>query len=80
MSEALAPAPAPPAGRVGVESPGVAALPAVIVDAGPPTVERFLKLFAVAIANGGDAGYPRVGRRGSVRVVRRRGRHAPRRR
>lgn len=52
MSEALVPA--PPAGRVAIESPGgtAVALPAVIVDAGPAAVERFLEFFAASIANG----------------------------
>ena len=52
MSEALVPAPS--AGRVEIEPPGAAAvaLPAVIVDAGPAAVERFLEFFAAAIANG----------------------------
>ena len=52
MSEALVPAPS--AGRVEIEPPGSAAvaLPAVIVDAGPAAVERFLEFFAPAIANG----------------------------
>ena len=51
MSEALVPALS--AGRVEVERPGAAgvALPAVIVDAGPAAVERFLEYFAAAIAN-----------------------------
>ncbi len=51
MSEALVPAPS--AGRVEIERPGAAAvaLPAVIVDAGPVAVERFLEYFAAAIAN-----------------------------
>ena len=52
MSEALVPA--PPAGRVEIEPTGssAVALPAVIVDAGPAAVERFLEFFAAAIANG----------------------------
>ena len=52
MSEALVPAPS--AGRVENERPDAAgvALPAVIVDAGPAAVERFLEYFAAAIANG----------------------------
>ena len=52
MSEALVPAPS--AGRVEIEPPGASgvALPAVIVDAGPAAVERFLEFFAAAIANG----------------------------
>ena len=52
MSEALVPAPAD--GRVAIERPGSAgvALPAVIVDAGPAAVERFLEYFAAAVANG----------------------------
>ena len=52
MSEALVPATS--AGRVEIERPGAAAvaLPAVIVDAGPAAVERFLEFFAAAIANG----------------------------
>ncbi len=50
MSEALVPAVArPPAARTG--SAGMA-LPAVIVDAGPVAVERFLEFFAGSIANG----------------------------
>ena len=50
MSEALVPAVArPPAARTG--SVGMA-LPAVIVDAGPVAVERFLEFFAASIANG----------------------------
>jgi len=42
------------AGRAEIERPGVVAvaLPAVIVDAGPVAVERFLEYFAAAIANG----------------------------
>ena len=49
MSEALAPV----AGRREIARPGAAAvaLPAVIVDAGPAAVERFLEFFAAAIAN-----------------------------
>ena len=52
MSEALVPAPS--AGGAEIERPdGTAvALPAVIVDAGPAAVERFLEYFAAAIANG----------------------------
>ena len=52
MSEALVPA--SPAGRAEVAPRGGAAvaLPAVIVDAGPAAVERFLEFFAAAIANG----------------------------
>ena len=52
MSEALVPAPS--AGRVEIERPGssAVALPAVIVDAGPEAVGRFLEYFAAAIANG----------------------------
>ena len=52
MSEALVPAPS--AGRVEIEPPGASGvgLPAVIVDAGPAAVERFLEYFAAAIANG----------------------------
>ncbi len=52
MGEALVPAPS--AGRVEIERPGSSgvALPAVIVDAGPAAVERFLEFFAAAIANG----------------------------
>ena len=52
MSEALVPSPS--AGRVEIERPGSSgvALPAVIVDAGPAAVERFLEYFAAAIANG----------------------------
>ena len=51
MSEALVPA--PPAGRAEVAPRGGAAvaLPAVIVDAGPAAVERFLEFFAAAVAN-----------------------------
>ena len=50
MSEALAPAVTrPPVARTG--SAGMA-LPAVIVDAGPAAVERFLEFFAASIANG----------------------------
>ena len=49
MSEALVPV----AGRREIARPGAAAvaLPAVIVDAGPAAVERFLEFFAAAIAN-----------------------------
>ena len=49
MSEALAPAVAPRE----IERRGAVAvaLPAVIVDAGPAAVERFLEFFAAAIAN-----------------------------
>ena len=52
MSEALVPAPT--AGRGEIERSGGAAvaLPAVIVDAGPAAVERFLEFFAASIANG----------------------------
>ena len=48
MSEALVPAPS--GGRAEIERPGAAAvaLPAVIVDAGPGAVERFLEFFAAA--------------------------------
>ena len=62
MSEALVPAPV--AGRAATELPGssAVALPAVIVDAGPVAVERFLEFFAAAIANGADAGGPTGGR------------------
>ena len=51
MSEALVPVPS--AGRPEIARPGAAAvaLPAVIVDAGPAAVERFLEFFAAAIAN-----------------------------
>ena len=49
MSEALAPAfTRPPVARTG--SAGMA-LPAVIVDAGPAAVERFLEFFAAQVAN-----------------------------
>ena len=37
-------------------------LPAVIVDAGPAAVERFLEFFAARIANARDAGGVRAGR------------------
>ena len=52
MSEALVPAPS--GGRAEIERPDAAgvALPAVIVDAGPAAVERFLEFFAASIANG----------------------------
>ena len=51
MSEALVPVPADE--RPELARPGAAvALPAVIVDAGPVAVERFLEFFAAAIANG----------------------------
>ena len=52
MSEALVPAPA--AGRSGVAPRGgvAVALPAVVADAGPVAVERFLEYFAAGIANG----------------------------
>ena len=50
MSEALVPAvTGPPVARTG---PAAMALPAVIVDAGPVAVERFLEFFAASIANG----------------------------
>ena len=50
MSEALVEAVArPPAARTGTVG---MALPAVIVDAGPVAVERFLEFFAASIANG----------------------------
>ena len=51
MSETLVPA--SPAGRSAIERPDAAgvALPAVIVDAGPEAVGRFLKYFAAGIAN-----------------------------
>ena len=53
MSEALTPV-AVVAGRVEIERPGSSgvALPAVIVDAGPAAVERFLEFFVASIANG----------------------------
>ena len=50
MSEALVPAVTrPPVARTG--SAAAMALPAVIVDAGPVAVERFLEFFAASIAN-----------------------------
>ena len=50
MSEALVPAVSrPPVARTGSAA---MALPAVIVDAGPVAVERFLEFFAASIANG----------------------------
>ena len=50
MSEGLVPAVArPPAARTGAVG---MALPAVVVDAGPVAVERFLEFFAASIANG----------------------------
>ena len=50
MSEALVPAVArPPVARPGSAA---MALPAVIVDAGPVAVERFLEFFAASISNG----------------------------
>ena len=50
MSEAVVPAVTrPPVARAG---PAAMALPAVIVDAGPVAVERFLEFFAASIANG----------------------------
>ena len=50
MSEALVPAVSrPPVARAGSAA---IALPAVIVDAGPVAVERFLEFFAGSIANG----------------------------
>ena len=50
MSEDLVPAVArPPVARTGSAA---MALPAVIVDAGPVAVERFLEFFAASIANG----------------------------
>ena len=49
MSEALAPAVTrPPVARTGTAA---IALPAVIVDAGPVAVERFLEFFAAQVAN-----------------------------
>ena len=49
MSEALVPSvTGPPAARTG---PAGMALPAVIVDAGPVAVERFLEFFAAQVAN-----------------------------
>ena len=52
MSEALVEAVSrPPVARTGSVSAGMA-LPAVIVDAGPVAVERFLEFFAASIANG----------------------------
>ena len=49
MSEALVPAVTrPPAARTGTAA---MALPAVIVDAGPVAVERFLEFFAAQVAN-----------------------------
>ena len=58
MSEALVPTVA----RGEIASPGAAvALPAVIVDAGPAAVERFLEFFAAAVANARTrAAYARV--------------------
>ena len=48
MSETLMPTVARPA----ITGPGGAVvLPAVIVDAGPAAVERFLEFFAAAVAN-----------------------------
>ena len=48
MSEALL----PPVARPETTRPGGAVvLPAVIVDAGPAAVERFLEFFAARIAN-----------------------------
>ena len=42
----------PQVGRPAIAGPGAAvALPAVIVDAGPAAVERFLEFFAAAVAN-----------------------------
>ena len=49
MSEALAPAVEPR--EIGRRGAVAVALPAVIVDAGPAAVERFLEFFAAAIAN-----------------------------
>ena len=50
MSKALAPAVSrPPVARTGASG---MALPAVIVDAGPVAVERFLEFFAASISNG----------------------------
>ena len=50
MSEGLVPAVTrPPVARTGTAA---MALPAVIVDAGPVAVERFLEFFAASIANG----------------------------
>ena len=49
MSEALVPAVTrPPVARTGTAG---MALPAVIVDAGPVAVERFLEFFAAQVAN-----------------------------
>ena len=51
MGEGLVPAVIrPPAARTGTAA---MALPAVIVDAGPVAVERFLEFFAASISNGG---------------------------
>lgn len=52
MSEALVPPPRPAGRRSSVPARAAVALPAVIVDAGPAAVERFLEFFAAAIANG----------------------------
>ena len=49
MSEALVEVTRPPAARSGTAA---LALPAVIVDAGPEAVERFLEFFAASISNG----------------------------
>ena len=50
MSEALVPAAADDRPELALPAPAVA-LPAVVVDAGPAAVERFLEYFAAAIAN-----------------------------
>ena len=66
MSEALVPVVTrPPVARTGSAA---MALPAVIVDAGPVAVERFLEFFAASIANGRTRGGVRAGR-GAVPVV-----------
>ena len=66
MSEGLVPVVTrPPVARTGSAA---MALPAVIVDAGPVAVERFLEFFAASIAQRADAGGVRAGR-GAVPVV-----------
>ena len=61
MSEALVPAPS--AGRAEIERPGATAvaLPAVIVDAGPAAVERFLEVLRSRDLERSDAGRVRMG-------------------
>ena len=59
MSEALVPAAAEPV--VAADGEADVVLPALIVDAGPAAVARFLEFFAGRIAERADAGGVRAG-------------------